>query len=484
MNPHPVESRVRFAPSPTGDLHVGNARTALLNWLFARKSGGRFVLRIEDTDRDRHSSLHERNILDDLKWLNLDWDEGPDCGGPFGPYRQSERLDLYGEHLERLIEKALVYPCFCTEEELEAERASLLARGMMPRYMGKCRNLDPSERVRLEAEGRKPAFRFRVGGEAIEFHDRIRGPMRFESDAIGDFIIVRSTGVPAYNFAAVVDDHLMAISHVIRGEDHLSNTALQIMLYRALGYEPPVFAHHSLILGQDRSKLSKRHGAVSVREFRARGFLPEALFNFLALLGSSYGKGREILSPDELIEGFSLDRIGKGGAVFDENKLAWMNSHYIHSAGTERLIELLGPFAGARGYDLGSLDRTWLFDVVDAAKHNSATLDEIAGYLDVFNEEAYSVSPEAAAVLKAEESRKVLAALADTLAGISDQGKEDFQAVMTAVREMTGLSGKRLFMPIRAALTGRLSGPELDRVFAILGRQRMLLRLQRVCTLK
>ncbi len=484
MNRHPVEVRVRFAPSPTGDLHVGNARTALLNWLFARNSGGRFILRIEDTDRDRNSSLHERNILDDLTWLKLDWDEGPDRGGPFGPYRQSERLDLYGEHLERLRKKDLVYPCFCTEEELEAERASLLARGMMPRYMGKCRDLDPKERARLEAAGRKPAFRFKVGRGTIEFNDRIRGPMRFESGAMGDFIIVRSTGVPAYNFAVVVDDHLMAISHVLRGEDHLSNTALQVLLYRAFGYEPPVFAHHSLILGQDRSKLSKRHGAVSVREFRARGFLPEALFNFLALLGSSYGEGREILSPDELIEGFSLDRIGKGGAVFDENKLAWMNSHYIHNAETGRLIELLGPFAEARGYDLGSLDGTWLSAVVDAAKHNAASLDEIAEYLDVFREETHTVSPEAATVLEAEESRKVLSALADTLAGIGDQGKADFQTVMTAVREMTGLSGKRLFMPIRAALTGRLSGPELDRVFEILGRHRMLLRLQRVCTLK
>ncbi len=472
------KARVRFAPSPTGDLHVGNARTALYNWLFARHTGGTFVLRVEDTDRDRNSAVFERNILDDLKWLNLEWDEGPDRGGPFGPYRQSERLDLYGEHLERLREKNLIYPCFCTEEELEAERASLIARGMMPRYTGKCRELDAKTRARLESEGRKPASRFKVGKGSVEFRDRIRGPMRFESESIGDFIVVRSTGVPAYNFAAVVDDHRMAITHVIRGEDHLSNTALQVMLYRSFGYDTPEFAHHGLILAGDRSKLSKRHGAVTVREFRERGFLPEALFNFLALLGSSYGEGREILSPDELIGLFSLDRVGKGGAVFDEEKLGWVNRHYIHHAGAERLIALLEPFALSRGYDTGRMDEAWLASVVDAVKHNAASIEEIADYLDVFTEGKFTIGSEAAAVLATEESRNVLKALADTLGGIAGKDEADFQTVMTAVKKVTGLSGRRLFMPVRAVLTGRMSGPELDRVFAILGRKGMLRRLQ------
>ena len=472
--------RVRFAPSPTGDLHVGNARTALFNWLFARHFGGRFVFRVEDTDRDRTSDVFEQNILADLKWLRLDWDEGPDKDGPFGPYRQSERLDVYGRHLDRLREKGLIYPCFCTEEELEAERASLIARRTMPRYLGKCRDLDEKTRRKLEGEGRKPAFRFRVGKGLIEFRDLIRGPMKFDCEAIGDFIIVRSTGVPAYNFAVVVDDHLMEITHVIRGEDHLSNTALQIMLYLALGYEPPEFAHHGLILAEDRTKLSKRHGAVNVRELRARGFLPEALFNFLALLGSSYGEGREILSPDELISGFSLDRVGRGGSVFDEDKLAWMNSYYIHHAETERLIALLGPFAASRGYDPGSMDGPWLAAVVDAAKHNAASLDEIAGYLDVFTDGKFTVGPEAAAILETEESKKVLMALADALVGIGEGDEADFRTVIPAVKRVTGLSGKLLFMPVRAALTGRMSGPELDRVFAILGRKGMLRRLQQV----
>jgi nondiscriminating glutamyl-tRNA synthetase len=462
---------------------VGNARTALFNWLFARHFGGRFVLRVEDTDRDRNSGVFEQNILADLKWLRLDWDEGPDNDGAFGPYRQSERLELYGRHLDRLREKGLIYPCFCTEEELEAERASLIARRTMPRYLGKCRDLDEKTRRKLEGEGRKPAFRFRVGKGLIEFRDLIRGPMKFDCEAIGDFIIVRSTGVPAYNFAVVVDDHLMEITHVIRGEDHLSNTALQIMLYRALGCEPPEFAHHGLILAEDRTKLSKRHGAVNVRELRARGFLPEALFNFLALLGSSYGEGREILPPDELISGFSLDRVGRGGSVFDEDKLAWMNSHYIHHAGTERLIALLGPFAVSRGYDPGSMDGPWLAAVVDAAKHNAASLDEIAGYLDVFTDGKFTVGPEAAAILETGESKKVLTVLADALVGIGEGDEADFRIVMPAVKRVTGLSGKRLFMPVRAALTGRMSGPELDRVFAILGRKGMLRRLQQVCRL-
>jgi nondiscriminating glutamyl-tRNA synthetase len=319
-----------------------------------------------------------------------------------------------------------------------------------------------------------------VGKGLIEFRDLIRGPMKFDCEAIGDFIIVRSTGVPAYNFAVVVDDHLMEITHVIRGEDHLSNTALQIMLYLALGYEPPEFAHHGLILAEDRTKLSKRHGAVNVRELRARGFLPEALFNFLALLGSSYGEGREILSPDELISGFSLDRVGRGGSVFDEDKLAWMNSYYIHHAETERLIALLGPFAASRGYDPGSMNGPWLAAVVDAAKHNAASLDEIAGYLDVFTDGKFTVGPEAAAILETEESKKVLMALADALVGIGEGDEADFRTVIPAVKRVTGLSGKLLFMPVRAALTGRMSGPELDRVFAILGRKGMLRRLQQV----
>lgn len=472
--------RVRFAPSPTGDLHVGNARTALFNWLFARHTGGRFVLRIEDTDRDRNSDVFEQNILADLKWLNLDWDEGPDKGGPFGPYRQSERLELYGRHLHRLREKGLIYPCFCTEEELEAERASLISRRMTPRYLGKCRDLDEKTRGRLEAEGRKPAFRFSVGRGVVEFNDLIRGPMKFDCEAIGDFIIVRSTGVPAYNFAVVVDDHLMEITHVIRGEDHLSNTALQLMLYEAFEYDRPAFAHHALILGKDRKKLAKRHGAVAVREFRTQGFLPEALINYLSLLGGSFADSKEVRTVDEIIRGFSMDRVGKSGAVFDEGKLRWLNSIYIRSDSPENLLARALPFLREAGLEVEGADPAWLRSVLEAIRPNLVTLADIGEYLDIFVEEKFSILPSAASILAGEESARVLAALLDVLESVDIEREALYSAVIGEVSKRTGLAGKQLLMPVRAALTGRRKGPELEKIFAILGRDTLVNRLKKL----
>ena len=343
--------RVRFAPSPTGELHVGNARTAFFNWLFARHSGGAFILRIEDTDQERTTKHFEKNLLDDLRWLGIDWDEGPGKEGPFGPYHQMERLHIYNAHLERLLAEGRAYPCYCSEEELEAERADLIAKRMMPRYMGKCRHLTPEERKKLEGQGRAPAYRFAVEKGPIEFNDMIRGAMKFAGSAIGDLIIVRSNGLPAYNFAAVIDDHLMEITHVIRGEDHLSNTAAQVLIYKALGFPLPVFAHHSLILGKDRTKLSKRHGSVSVGEFRKRGILPEVLLNYLSLMGNSFGAGKEICSLDEIISIFSLEKTGKGGAIFDEDKLRWINGTYIRNCPLKKLVELSKPFLKETGYD-------------------------------------------------------------------------------------------------------------------------------------
>jgi len=471
--------RVRFAPSPTGDLHVGNARTALFNWLFARHSGGHFVLRIEDTDRDRNSDVFEQIIRADLNWLKLDWDEGPDRGGPFGPYRQSERLELYGRHLGRLREKGLIYPCFCTEEELEAERVSLIARRMMPRYTGKCRDLDEKDHRRLEAEGRKPAFRFRVGKGLIEFQDLIRGPMKFDCEAIGDFIIVRSTGVPAYNFAVVVDDHLMEITHVIRGEDHLSNTALQLMLYGAFDYDPPTFAHHALILGKDHKKLAKRHGAVAVREFRVQGFLPEALINYLSLLGGSFADAREVRAVDEIIREFSMDRVGKSGAVFDEGKLRWLNSIYIRSYSPEDLLARALPFLCETGLDCERADPAWLRAVLEAIRPNLVTLADIGEYLDIFVEEKFRILPEAVSVLAGEEAERVLAALFEVLGSVDVKSEELYQIVIDEVSKRTGLAGRKLLMPIRAALTGRQKGPELEKIFAILGRETLVKRLKK-----
>ena len=470
--------RVRFAPSPTGDLHVGNARTALFNWLFAKHYGGRFILRIEDTDQERTSRIFERNLLEDLKWLSLCWDEGPEKDGEFGPYHQSERLPLYTTYLNKLIADETVYPCYCTEEELEAERLSLLSMKMMPRYMGKCRNLTESERKSIETQGRNAAFRFKVKPGSIEFDDLIRGSMKFEGEAIGDFIIVRSNGIPSYNFAVVIDDYLMEITHVIRGEDHLSNTAIQILLYEALGFTPPSFAHHSLILGRDRSKLSKRHGSVSVREFRKKGILPKALLNYLSLLGGSLGEGREFASLDEIINMFSLERAGKSGAIFDEGKLRWLNAMYIRDCDVETLIELLSPFLKEAGYDPNLLDHTWLHHVVDAVKDNIVTLNDIGGYIDMFVDEKYHVSGEAAEILRGNTAADILNALHEVLTQ-TDISRENFYATLiNSIREKTGLKAKSIFMPLRAAVTGRTSGPELEKIFSILGKESILKRLE------
>jgi nondiscriminating glutamyl-tRNA synthetase len=469
--------RVRFAPSPTGDLHVGNARTALFNWLFAKHYGGDFILRIEDTDQERTSPAFEKNILEDLKWLSIYWDEGPEKGGDFGPYHQIQRLGIYDKYAKELIKAGKVYPCYCTEEELETERASRLSMRMMPRYMGKCKRLTDKEREAIESSGRKPALRFIVDKGAIEFDDLIRGEMKFEGDAIGDFIIVRSNGIPSYNFAAVVDDHLMEITHVIRGEDHLSNTAIQILLYRALDLQPPVFAHHSLVLGKDRTKLSKRHGSVTVREFRSRGILSEALLNYLSLLGGSIGEGKEFASRDEIINTFSLDRAGKSGAIFDEGKLKWLNAMYIRNCGIGKLTELLLPFIKEAGYEIDIMDLRWLRQVVEALRDNLVTLADISLYLDIFFDDRYRIYEEARALIR--NSAAIVKLLHEELGQNNIAERDYYTNLINTVRRKTGLKARDLYLPIRAAITGRTSGPELEKVFVILGKESILRRLER-----
>ncbi|MHB8908189.1 MAG: glutamate--tRNA ligase [Syntrophales bacterium] len=489
--------RVRFAPSPTGELHVGNARTALFNWIYARHSGGIFVLRIEDTDQVRTTKPFEENLLDDLKWLGLDWDEGPGADGAYGPYRQSERSGIYRDCLERLIAAGMVYPCYCTEAELEAERADLVARRMMPRYRGKCRQLSEAQRNRLAAEGREPVWRFRVEEGPIVFEDLVRGAMTFRGEAIGDFIVVRSNGIPAYNFAVVADDHFMQISHVIRGEDHLSNTAAQLLLYRALGFTPPSFAHHALILGKDHAKLSKRHGAVSVGAFRRRGILPEALLNYLALMGSSFEGGREVATAGEIIEGFSLERTGKSGAVFDEEKLLWLNGIHIRRYEPKALTDLLAPFIREAGYEERTLPRDRIERIVAAIQESLPTLADIGGLLEIFADDRYRLETEAAELLRGAEARRVLTVLrgclerggvsgGDAVFAAAEPGaasREPFAALIRRIAAETGLKGKGIYLPIRAAVTGRLHGPELDRIFPLLGRASLLRRIDTVLVL-
>src|SRR4030066_1980634 len=336
--------RVRFAPAPTGLLHIGNARTALFNYIFAKSYGGIFILRIEDTDLERSTETSIDHILEDLKWLGIRWEEGPDQGGPEGPYRQSQRLSLYRGYADQLLKEGRAYKCFCSPERLESLRKEQLSRGMMPKYDGRCRSLSEGEISKMESEGLRPVLRFRVDKGMVVFEDLIHGRMNFDLDGIGDFIIVRSDGRAAYNFACVIDDHSMHVSLVIRGDDHLSNTPRQILVYRALGWEPPVFAHHPLILGPDRSPLSKRHGATAVSQYREEGFLPEALLNYLVLLGWTSPSGEEILSMEEIVEAFSLSGLSRNAPIHSRKKLEWINSQYIRKTDKDRLTRLLLPY--------------------------------------------------------------------------------------------------------------------------------------------
>jgi len=455
--------RVRFAPSPTGHLHVGNARTALFNWLLARRHGGVFILRIEDTDLERSTPESERAILDDLRWLGLGWDEGPDVGGPAGPYRQSERLGRYAAAAGRLLARGLAYRCFCTPADLEAARARALAAGRTPGYSGKCRHLDPFEAERRVGGGEPAAVRFAVPpGRNVTFADVVRGELSFETDIIGDPVILRSDGRPAYNFAVVVDDAAMQVTHVVRGEDHISNTPRQLLLYEALGETPPVFAHLALVMGPDHAPLSKRHGATSVAEFRQRGVLPEALVNYLALLGWSPGGDEELVPVDDMVRRFDLAAVGHSAAVFDPAKLAWMNRHYMTVADPGRLArEALGHLARARylrpeaDESLGYVE-TLLPLVIGSVDRLDQIPERLAFLFD------WDAGRAARLLASDSDERRVVEAFAEETAAAGALDREGFRAAAGRVRERTGFKGRALFHPIRVALTAADSGPELD----------------------
>jgi glutamyl-tRNA synthetase/nondiscriminating glutamyl-tRNA synthetase len=459
--------RVRFAPSPTGQLHVGNARTALFNWLLAHGKDGTFILRIEDTDAERSTRESEAGILEDLRWLGLDWDEGPDVGGAHGPYRQSERLHLYASYANELIAGGHAYHCFCSPAKLEADRRAMLAAGRPPRYAGACRSLTREEvRARTDA-GERPVIRFRIPENVeISFHDLVRGDVTFSSEVIGDPVLVRSDSRPAYNFAVVVDDALMEITHVIRGEDHISNTPRQVLLYQALGFTPPEFAHLSLVMGPDHTPLSKRHGATSVAEFRERGYLPEALVNYLALIGWSPGGDQELLPIEELAHRFALEDVGHSAGVFDQEKLAWMNRHYMKEAAPARLAAEAARYFLARGYVRRRTDEAmeYLVSVLPMAVGSVDRLEEIPDrvrFLFDFDPAAALARPEVAEVLQEPGARDVIAALPGAIDGpLAD--RDAFRAMAARVRERTGQKSKALFHPIRIALTGEGGGPELD----------------------
>jgi nondiscriminating glutamyl-tRNA synthetase len=460
--------RVRFAPSPTGQLHVGNARTALFNWLLARGHSGTFILRIEDTDVERSTSDADAAIVRDLKWLGLDWDEGPDVGGPRGPYRQSERLHLYSSYANELLTSGHAYYCFCSVAQLDADRQAALDEGRPAKYAGTCRALTREQADARIAAGERPAIRFRVPDDReVAFDDLVRGPVRFQTDVIGDPVIVRADGHPAYNFAVVVDDALMEVTEVVRGEDHISNTPRQILLYEALGFMPPRFAHLALVLGPDHTPLSKRHGATSVAEFRAKGYLPEALVNYLALIGWSPGGNDEVLPIDELARRFSLQAVGHSAGVFDEEKLAWVNRHYLKVADPRRIAELAEPYFNKAGFRVtpDSHGREYLASVVPIATASVDRLDQIparVAWLFDYDAERALSGEQVTKEMHEPDAQAVVRALAEELANGPRLDRDRFRAVAAKVKTRTGQKARALFHPIRVALTGRAEGPELD----------------------
>lgn len=483
--------KVRFAPSPTGPFHIGGARSALFNWLLARREGGTFLLRIEDTDLVRSTRESEENIKAALKWLGMDWDEGIDVGGDNGPYRQTERLDIYKEVTDRLIAEGKAYYCYCTEEELEAERQAQLARGETPKYNGHCRHLTEEQRAAYEAEGRKPTVRLRVPlNETVAFDDMVRGHVSFESNGIGDFVIVKSDGIPVYNYAVVIDDHTMEVTHVIRAEEHLSNTPRQIVIYNALGWEVPTFGHISLIMGKDGKKMSKRHGATSVEQYKNLGYLPGAINNFLALMGWAPEGEQELFTTEELIKNFSMDRVAKNPAVFDIDKLNWINFNYMKKLTDEELYTLCLPSLQEAGYASAQPDeaeKARLTMLCVCLKDHISYGAQIKEEAAMFFTDSISIDEEhrddIKAVLAEESCPTVLAAFSDKLKAMDEVTPEQVKAAIKAIMKETKLKGKFVFMPIRVAITGQMHGPDLNYIVPLLGRDTVLARLASVDTL-
>lgn len=464
--------RVRFAPSPTGLLHVGNARTALFNWLYARQKGGVFILRIEDTDRERSAEEYEHKLIKDLRWLGLNWDEGPDVGGNFGPYRQSQRLDIYASYTQRLLEEGNAYHCFCSAEDLEQERKKGLEAGTTPVYSGKCRNLAREKvQARLVA-GEEASIRLKTPGQGIlSIADLIRGEVSFDLALVGDPVLVRSNGLPAYNYVVVIDDHLMQISHVIRGEDHLANTVRQVLTFQALGYPLPQYAHLSMVMGEDNARLSKRHGATAVDQFGKDGILPQALFNYLALLGWSPPDGQEVLSTAKVLRYFSLDRVSRSAAIFDYGKLHWLNRQHMKALPPLEMAEKAAPFLQASGYlpeAMSPAHWTWVEQAVSTLIER---VDTFAGLSEIFallfDFSLTELDQDEKDSLRTECATRVLGVFAQKLDNIESLDYETFAALTQEIKAETGCKGRELFHPLRLALTGRSSGLDLDKLIPL-----------------
>lgn len=476
--------RVRFAPSPTGPFHIGGARSALFNWLLAKKDQGTLVLRIEDTDRERSTKESEENIKEALKWLGITWDEGIDVGGEHGPYRQTERLHIYEEYTKKLLASGQAYECFCTDEEIEAERQALKDAGKMPIYQGHCRHLTEEQKEAYRREGRKPTIRFRVPeNQEIIVDDMVRGRVTFDSNGVGDFVIVKSDGIPVYNYAVVIDDATMEITHVIRAEEHLSNTPRQVVLYEALGLPTPRFGHVSLILGKDRTKMSKRHGATSVDQYRKLGYLPEAIVNFLALLGWSPTGEEEILSAEELIEQFSMDRVAKNPAVFDIDKLNWINAQYMKNADPAMITELAIPHLAEAGYiteDIAGEEKAKLVEFTAAVQDHLSYAAQLTELADLYFNDEFDVTDEEMKEILADETVPAVTALfAQKLTEAEVVDFATVKGIFKAIGKELKVGGKKVFMPLRIVTTGQMHGPDLAKMIPIIGRDRILARMTR-----
>lgn len=483
-----MKVRTRFAPSPTGYLHVGGARTALYSWLYARKNKGDFIVRVEDTDQARSTKESEEMLLADLKWLGLDWDEGPGKEKHLGPYHQSQRLSIYEEHIERLLKESKAYYCFCTEEELEKQKELAKAAGKPPHYDGTHRELSIEDAKQRIAKGEKAVVRFKTPQQKTDYiiQDIVRGEVSFPSDMIGDFIIQRSDGMPVYNFCCAIDDALMEMTHVLRAEEHLSNTLRQAMIYEAFNYPMPQFGHLSLILGQDRQKLSKRHGATSCKQYMDMGYLPEALNNFLALLGWSSPKGDEILSLEVLLEQFDIDRFTPSAAVFDEEKLNWMNATHLRALPHQELWQRIQKFLRDEGIDPEAnsfwQQTEWQNKSLELFKTNMVTLKDAVELYRPLDDRKFSIAEASSECLSWDTTKNVIQTWLQAISEESEDfiSQEDFLNIQNQVKEKCGVKGKQLFMPIRVAVVGYPQGAELKNLVPLLPKLSLISRAEKV----
>lgn len=463
-----MKIKTRFAPSPTGHLHIGGARTAIFNWLFARKNNGEFFLRIEDTDKERSSPEMVQSIVDGLKWLGLDWD------GDL--YFQSQHIDEHIKACYELVKRGYAYFCYCSEEELEAKRKEAEEKKIPYKYDRKCLYLSDEEKLKFESEGRKKVIRFKVPDGETVFNDVVHGEIRFKNSEIDDFVILRSDNTPVYNMAVVVDDHNMGITHVIRGDDHISNTPKQILIYQALGWETPIFAHVPLILGPDKKRLSKRHGATAVIEYRDRGFLPEAMFNYLCLLGWSPGDNREIMTLSEIIEAFDISRIQKKSAIFDQAKLEWMNSEYIRRKDNLELLRYVKPFIEKYGYKFE--DDSYLLKVINLMKDRVKTLEDFVSFGKYFFEDPIDYDKEGVEKYWKSETGRLLGEFVEVLGKIEDFSAFEIESKLRKFAEEKNVKASELIHPIRLSITGMRISPGLFEVMEVLGKETTIRRIK------